>query len=156
MMTKNWSLPWNGGCRCGRLAIRVTAAPILTMACHCRGCQRMSASAYSLTAMFPSSAFAVTQGQTEIGGLHGEHRHFFCSYCKSWVFTRPNGVDQFVNVRPTMFEDVTWFEPFVETYVSEKLPWAVTPAQRSFDLFPAMTDYAALVAAYSAHVSAQN
>src|ERR1700748_3221529 len=64
------SLPWGGGCRCERVRIRVAAMPILTMACHCRGCQRMSASAYSLSAMFPSSGFEVTVGEPVIGGMH--------------------------------------------------------------------------------------
>jgi hypothetical protein len=113
----------------------------------------MSASAFSLTAMFPSNGFVVTDGEPTIGGLHGEHRHFFCSYCKSWVFTRPHGVDQFVNVRPTMFDDVSWFAPFIESYTCEKLPWATTPARHSFERFPAMTDYAGLVAEYAKHVA---
>jgi hypothetical protein len=113
----------------------------------------MSASAYSLTAMFPSDCFVVTEGEPVIGGVHGEHRHFFCSHCKSWVFTRPYGVDQFVNVRPTMFDDVSWFSPFVETYTSEKLPWAQTPERHSFEKFPAMTDYAELVADFAKHSS---
>jgi hypothetical protein len=109
----------------------------------------MSASAFSLTAMFPSDGFVVTEGEPVIGGLHGEHRHFHCAHCKSWVFTRPHGVDQFVNVRPTMFEDASWFVPFIETCTSEKLAWANTPARRSFEKFPAMTDFAALLGEFT-------
>jgi len=123
------------------------------MACHCKGCQRMSASAYSLTAMFPSSGFVVTGGEAVIGGLHGQHRHFFCPHCKSWVFTRPHGIDQFVNVRPTMFDDVSWYVPFIETYTSERLSWAATPARHSFEKFPAMADYARLAGEYALHGS---
>jgi len=113
----------------------------------------MSASAFSLTAMFPSEGFVVTEGEPAIGGLHGEHRHFFCAYCMSWLFTRPRGADQFVNIRPTMFDDVSWFAPFIESYTCEKLPWATTPARHSFDKFPARTDYAALVDEYAKHVA---
>jgi len=76
-VTIEWSLPWNGGCRCAKLRIRATAAPILTMTCHCKGCQRMSASAYSLSAMFPSNGFMVSEGEPVIGGIHGEHCHYF-------------------------------------------------------------------------------
>ncbi len=113
----------------------------------------MSASAFSLTAMFPSDGFVVTAGEPVTGGLHGEHHHFFCSYCKSWVFTRPHGVGQFVNVRPTMFNDSSWFVPFIESYTSEKLSWAAIPARHSFEKFPAKTDYPLLVAEYAKHVS---
>jgi hypothetical protein len=69
------------------------------------------------------------------------------------MFTRPHGVDQFINVRPTMFDDATWFVPFIETYMSEKLPWATTPARHSFEKFPQRADYARLVAEYAEHVS---
>jgi hypothetical protein len=55
----DWKLPWEGGCLCGEIRFRVSAPPLLTMACHCRGCQKLSASAYSLTIAVPSEGFAV-------------------------------------------------------------------------------------------------
>jgi hypothetical protein len=137
----DWKLPWEGGCRCGQVRLRITAPPLLTMACHCTGCQRMSASAYSLSAAIPSAGFEVTQGEPVIGGLHGEIRHHFCPHCMSWMFTRPPGMNRFVNLRPTMLDDPSWFSPFIETYTCEKLPWASTPAVHSFDKFPPFEDY---------------
>jgi hypothetical protein len=101
----------------------------------------MSASAYSLSAAIPSAGFEVTQGEPVIGGLHGEIRHHFCPHCMSWMFTRPPGMDWFVNVRPTMLDDTSWYWPFIETYTCEKLPWASTPAVHSFEKFPAFDDY---------------
>jgi hypothetical protein len=129
----------------------IKAPPIMTAACHCTGCQRMSASAYSLTAMVPSTGFEVTCGEPVIGGLHGSIRHFFCPHCKSWMFTRPHGFEQFVNVRPTMLKDPSWFVPFIETYTSEKLPWASTPAVYSFAKFPAMEEFGALMTEFARH-----
>jgi hypothetical protein len=83
------TLPMEGGCRCGKLRFRICAPPILTMACHCTGCQKMSASAYSLSVAVPSDGFEVIQGEPVIGGLHGDQsRHHHCDWCKSWVFTR--------------------------------------------------------------------
>src|SRR3954465_14679498 len=100
------TLPMEGGCRCDRVRIRVTTSPLVTMACHCNGCQRMSSSAFSLTAMFFSDAFEVTQGEPVIGGIHGsEAHHFFCAYCMTWMFTRPVLAPKVVNVRPTMFDE---------------------------------------------------
>lgn len=148
------SLPWEGGCRCGQVRFKVTAAPILTMACHCTGCQRMSASAFSLSAAIPSEGFTVTAGEPVIGGLHGADRHHFCPHCMSWMFTRPGGMDWFVNLRPTMLDEPSWFVPFIETYTSEKLPWATTPAVHSFETFPAFEAYEGLSAAYMAQAGA--
>ena len=146
-------LPMDGGCRCGGVRLRITAPPLLTMACHCRGCQKMTASAYSLSAAIPAAGFAVTQGEPVIGGLRGaQAHHYHCPHCMSWMFTRAEGMDAFVNVRPTMLDDARWFAPFIETYVSERLPWAATSAVHSFPEFPNVDDYPALIQAYAAWV----
>ena len=142
-------LPVEGGCRCGQVRIRVSAPPLLAMACHCTGCQRMSSSAYSLSAAIPAEGFAVIQGEPVAGGLHGASRHMFCPHCMSWMFTRPEGLDWFVNVRPTMLDDPKWFAPFVETWTSEKLPWATTPAVHSYEQLPAMDAYEGLIGEYA-------
>jgi hypothetical protein len=147
----DWKLPWDGGCRCGQVRFRVSAAPLLTMACHCRGCQRMSASAYSLSVAIPTEGFAVTQGEPVIGGLHGATRHFFCPHCMSWMFTRPEGADQFINVRATLLDDASWVAPFIETWTQTRLPGAVTNAAFSYEAFPPIEDYMKLMDEYAKH-----
>lgn len=141
----DWNLPWEAGCRCGQVRLKISAPPLITMACHCTGCQRMTASAFSLSVLLPLSGFEVTQGETVIGGLHGSPVHHFCPHCMSWIFTRFDEASPLVNLRATMLDDATWFEPFIESYTSEKLPWAVTPAAHSFPKFPTMEDYPALM-----------
>ncbi|MES2724680.1 MAG: GFA family protein [Pseudomonadota bacterium] len=142
-------LPWEGGCRCGQVRFKVSAPPILTMACHCTGCQKMTSSAFSLSAAVPSAGFEVTAGEPVIGGLHGaEVHHYFCPHCMSWMFTRAEGMDWFVNVRTPMLDGGVDLPPFLETFTSEKLPWATTPAEHSFAEFPPMETYQALTKAY--------
>ena len=144
----DWHLPWEGGCRCGGVRLKISAPPLISMACHCTGCQRMTASAFSLSLLVSDEGFSVTKGEPVIGGLHGPTRHYFCLYCMSWLFTRPEGLS-LVNVRATMLDDARWFEPFIETYTSEKLPWVSTPAMHSFAVFPSMEDYPALMKDYA-------
>jgi hypothetical protein len=148
---KDWKLPLTGGCRCDRVRFRVTATPLLASACHCSGCQRMTGSAYSLTLTLPTQGFEVTQGEPVIGGLHGPVKHLFCDHCKSWMFTRPDVIDSFVNVRATMLDDRSWFVPFVETWTSEKLPWAATGAVHSFETQPSFDLYAKLAEDFAAN-----
>lgn len=145
-----WRLPWDGGCRCNEVRIRVTAPPLVTMACHCTGCQRMSASAFSLSVLLLADSFTVTAGEPVIGGLHGPTRHFFCPRCKSWMFTRPEGMDHLVNLRPSMLDEHAWFVPFIETFTGEKLPWATTAAAHSFEAFPDPGQYPALLEEFAA------
>ena len=145
-------MPWEGGCRCGQVRLRISAPPLLTMACHCTGCQRMTASAFSLSAAIPAEGFSVTAGEPVIGGLHGASRHYFCPYCMSWMFTRPKGMEWFVNLRPTMLDDPRGLPPFIETWTREKLPWATTPAIHSFETVPAFDDYEGLTKEYASAV----
>ncbi len=144
------ALPIEGGCRCGRIRFAITMPPLLTMACHCTGCQKMTASAFSLSVAVPVDGFALLAGAPVIGGLHDDQlRHQHCDWCKSWVFTRIPGAP-FVNVRATMLDDPAPWEPYIETQTAEKLSWAVTPAAHRFERFPPMEDFPALIAEYQA------
>ncbi|WP_448955648.1 GFA family protein [Labrys neptuniae] len=144
-----------GSCRCGQVEFEVTAAPLMTMACHCRGCQKLTGSAFSLNAAIPAEGFRVTSGEPVIGGLHGPSRHYFCPHCKSWLFTRPEGLDFFVNIRPTMLAEGLWTESFIETCTAEKLPWATTSARHSYAEYPAAELYQPLMAEFAAHMASQ-
>ena len=127
---------------------------MLTVACHCSGCQHMSASAFSLSIAVPTSGLSVFQGETVIGGVHGDQsKHHHCNWCKSWLFTEILPDQGFVNVRPSVLDEHQWFEPFIETQTAEKLPWARTPARHSFPRFPAIEAYQGLITEYAATAS---
>ncbi|WP_428688474.1 GFA family protein [Roseibium sp.] len=144
------SFPVEGACRCGNTRFEISSAPLITSACHCRGCQRMSSSAYSLTAIMPAPAFKVVAGNPVKGGAQGpDANHYFCPDCKTWMFTRIPGFDQIVNVRSTLLDDLSWTEPYMETMTSEKLPWARTPAKRSYEKFPEMDEFQGLMADFA-------
>jgi hypothetical protein len=148
-MNNDVNLPRQGGCRCGQVRFKLSVPPFLTLACHCTGCQRMTSSAFSLGAAFPSQSFEITQGNPVIGGLHGSTRHFFCPHCMSWMFTWPE-VGDFVNVRATLLDDPSGYVPFIETCTSEKLPWAMTPASHRFERFPEVSAFQGLMERYAA------
>jgi len=145
-----WKLPWEGGCRCGAVRIQISAPPLLTGVCHCTGCQKMSASAFSLTVSVPSEGFAVTAGSPVIGGLRGpDSHHHHCDACKSWMFTTVEGLDFFVNVRASMLDHHDWVVPFIETWTSEKMRWAETGAPHSFETVPELPAFQPLIEAFA-------
>ena len=141
-------LPILGSCRCGEVQMRISALPILSMACHCKGCQKMSASAYSLSAAIPTSGFDLIQGEPVIGGMRDPGlKHHFCPQCMSWLFTR--FAPEFVNVRTTMFNGLSSLPPFIETWTKAKLPWVTMPALRSYDQFPPVEAFESLTAEFA-------
>lgn len=129
--------------------MKVKGRPLMTMACHCKGCQRMTASAFSLSALFPEQTVEIAGLEPVIGGMHGELRHHFCPHCLSWIFTRAEMLGPLINIRATMLDGAADLPPFIETCVSEKLPWVSLPANHSFEKFPAMEDFPKLIAEFA-------
>ncbi len=145
----DWKLPWSASCLCGQVKMRITAPPMVAMACHCRACQKLSSSAYSLTLLLPLDGLEHVEGEPVIGGMHrAELHHSFCPHCKAWLFSRPKDMP-FVNFRPTMLEDASWVQPYVESCVEDRLPGAVSGAKHSYEGFPPPEDYAKLMAGFA-------
>ncbi|WP_270919491.1 GFA family protein [Parasedimentitalea psychrophila] len=128
--------PFEGSCLCGSVQVSAVALPLLTLACHCRDCQRLSASAYSLTTMFPRDSFSCT-GELITGGLGSSRRtHYFCKSCLNFVYSQIAAADQRINLRTSVLNDATSFKPFVELMTDEKMSWADVPAVHSFCRYP--------------------
>ncbi|MEP1520763.1 GFA family protein [Ascidiaceihabitans sp.] len=128
--------PLTGACLCGAVQVTVTAPPLLTLACHCGGCKKLTASAFSLTTMVPKDGFACT-GDVIKGGLQqGGRHHYFCKSCLNFVFSEIEGAEFCVNLRTSVLDDAASFPPFVEVMVDQKLSWVDVQAQHSFDALP--------------------
>jgi len=140
----------SGTCRCGSVTIAAAGPPLITMACHCRECQRMTGSAFSLSSLYPTDHFQVTAGEPVPCKVGAQTTHYFCPQCHSWLYSQPVGMEQLVNIRATLLDDAAGFRPFMEVYTSEKLPWVNLPASHSFEKFPPMDAYPALLAAFAA------
>jgi hypothetical protein len=129
-----------GSCLCGAVSVEASALPLLTLACHCRDCQKFSASAFSLTAMFLKKSFSHS-GELQKGGLHSEQReHYFCSSCKNFIFSRLKTAPERINLRISILDDAASFPPFVELMTDEKVEWANLPVSHSYALFPKTLD----------------
>ncbi|MEO9517584.1 GFA family protein [Shimia sp.] len=132
--------PFEGACLCGSVQVKVTAAPLLTFACHCRDCQKLCSSAFSLSVMFPSDDVHCS-GELITGGLGSNGRtHYFCKSCLNFVYSQIDGAEHRINLRTSVLLDAASFEPFVELMTDEKLPWTSVPATHSFSQVPTSLD----------------
>jgi hypothetical protein len=145
-----WKLPWQASCLCGEIQMQVTAPPMVTMACHCRGCQKLTSGPYSLSMLLPAGGFEVVSGEPVLGALKGENQHFYCPSCKTWLFTRPAGMD-LVNLRSVLLDDASWVAPIMETGTAARLSFAQTGAEFSFEGFPDPSEYPVIMQAFADH-----
>ena len=54
-----------GGCQCGALRYESAGEPIALYVCHCRECQKQSASAFGISVIVPVDAFDLKQGRLD-------------------------------------------------------------------------------------------
>lgn len=135
-----YSLPLIGSCMCGAVQVEVTAPPLLTLACHCRDCQKLTASAFSMTTMFPRAAFSCS-GELITGALGTPgRRHYFCKSCLNFIYSDIGEDNPRINLRTSLLDQAAAFAPYVELMTDQKLPWATTTALRSFSGFPQTAD----------------
>ena len=109
----------------------------------------MTGGAYSLSSLYPAERFEVTHGETVRGGMKSGPDHQFCGECLSWMFTVPQGLEGFVNVRSVMFENAADHRPYVEMCRRESLAGAASGAARSYEGFPPEDEFAELISAYA-------
>ncbi len=53
-------LPQTGGCQCGKIRYEIGEAPQLVYTCHCRDCQRLTSSAFSLGIVVSEAGFRMS------------------------------------------------------------------------------------------------
>ena len=60
---------FQGGCYCGALRYRVSAAPVLKAECHCRACQHISGGGPNYFMLIPPEGFAYVEGEGLMMGI---------------------------------------------------------------------------------------
>ena len=91
-------------------------------------------------------------GMVDAAGKHLKYGDIITNGTKSAriIGTPIIGIDDFVNVRPSLFDDPRLSLPFIETMTAEKLFWAETPARYSYAGFPSVEDFQRLVEEFAA------
>jgi hypothetical protein len=110
----------------------------------------MTGGAYSLSSLYPVERFTLVEGKTVRGGMKSGPNHQFCPDCMSWMYTVPQGLEAFVNVRSAMFNDAAEHRPYLDVFRGEALPGVISGAPRSFEAAPQDNEFPELMADYAA------
>jgi hypothetical protein len=70
-----------GGCQCGAVRYRLTAAPTGASICHCRMCQKATGSPYGAYAPMAREALVFTRGAVKIFRSSEIAERGFCAEC---------------------------------------------------------------------------
>ena len=120
-------LPANGACQCGNVTYRVTEEPLVTVACHCLDCQKLSTAAFSMTMMLRRTGFELTGGDmnswerpTEAGGTA---ICWFCPICSNRIYHENPAMPEFIRLKPGTLEDRSALVPQAHVWACREQPW---------------------------------
>ena len=145
--------PHRGGCLCGAVRYAYNAAPLATVACHCRDCQKLSGATNLLTVYADSAAFHHEQGEVaryrKRGDSGREAEYVRCASCGTRLWHQPLATPQWIMIAAGTLDDPGWIMPAAHIWVSRAAPSANIPAGvYACDKGPA--DRAELIAAFRA------
>ncbi|MCG8614522.1 MAG: GFA family protein [Pseudomonadales bacterium] len=136
-----------GGCLCGAVRYECSAAPIVSLVCHCRDCQKSSGAPMVAVLFVPRESVSI-QGvlkQFSSPGSSGKltERHF-CGECGSSVFGVAGAMPQFMAICSGSLDDSSWVKPQAQCWTARKQNWldAISSGQDSaesmmtFDTIP--------------------
>jgi hypothetical protein len=70
-----------GGCFCGAVRLRITAAPACVYCCHCPICRKQSGGPHLTVAVVPGDGFVFTRGEAAAFEAAPGHERLFCRAC---------------------------------------------------------------------------
>ena len=111
---------------------RYDAAPLATVACHCRDCQRLTGATNLLTIYAESAAFHHEQGELaryrKRGDSGREADYFRCAQCGTRLWHQPLATAQWTMIAAGTLDDASWVVPAAHIWVSRAAPSACVPA----------------------------
>ncbi len=147
------ALPLDGGCQCGALRYRVSAAPLMVYNCHCTNCQKIGGGAFSTPVTILESSFAFTAGTprtVEWTSDAGNLRYgWFCGSCGSRIAHGQKPGGGVLSLRGGTLDDTSWVEPVGDIWVRSAQPWVTFPPKRLTEK-QQPADYAPFIAAFRA------
>jgi hypothetical protein len=115
-----------GGCQCGAVRYELDGPMARAYACHCRDCQKQSASAFSLSipivrsALRMSGALASFDKASDSGAVT---TCWFCPTCGSRLFHTSSRTPAAATLKAGTLDDATAITPAAHLWVSRKQSW---------------------------------
>jgi hypothetical protein len=125
-----------GRCQCGAVSYEISAEPEALYVCHCRECQRQSASAFGISLIVPATAFRIREGQINTWTRPTDSGHtltcMFCPACGTRLWHADPDSDR-ISVKGGTLDVPPDLTHAVHIWTARKLPGVFIPAgARSF------------------------
>ncbi|KKD01747.1 lipoprotein [Photobacterium halotolerans] len=122
--------PIHGACQCGGVTYTLLAPPAMVVACHCKECQKLSTSAFSITAMVDAKdvvfkgVMADWSRPADSGNISAAK---FCPTCGNRIYHFNPEQPDAIKLKPSNLSDTRVIQPTAHAWVSEKQDWFSIP-----------------------------
>lgn len=120
-----------GGCQCGAIRYESAGDPVALYVCHCRECQRQSASAFGMSLEVLRDGLRVTRGRPEFWSRAADSGRriacAFCAQCGSRLWHQREGEPATVTVKAGSLDQPVDFSTAIHIWTSRKLPGLAIP-----------------------------
>ncbi len=121
-------LPLTGGCLCGKVRYKISAAPVGTAICHCRTCQKAVGAPHFAALFVPADSLQITGEFTEYASIADSGNTMYRSFCPACGTSLFGRNSKFTEVRPVSavtLDDPSDYKPEKDMWVSSAQPWDV-------------------------------
>ncbi len=121
-----------GQCQCGAICYESKGEPCSIYICHCKECQRQSASAFGISLDVPQTGFRVTQGTPNYWSRTADSgKTLKCAFCPScgsrlWHETQFNSAT--LSIKAGSLDEPLDVSNAIHVWVKRKLPGIIIPA----------------------------
>jgi hypothetical protein len=112
-----------GGCLCGGVRYRITAAPVEAVYCHCRMCQRAHGAPLVAWLTVPFDGFAITTGEPVAYQSSAKAARHFCGSCGTPLTWRKTDNPGLVDISIASLDRPELVAPTLHLWTSSQLAW---------------------------------
>lgn len=124
--------PVTGTCQCGQVQYKVAAPPVMTVICHCIDCQKLSASAFSMSMMLNRDDFEILQGELKIwnrpAASGNTARCYFCPDCGNRIYHENPDRPEVIRLKPGTLDDTSIIKPTMHCWTKRAQDWVELPS----------------------------
>ena len=121
-----------GGCQCGRCRYEIAGPPVALYVCHCRECQKQSASAFGISVIVNSADLRLRSGNPHRWSRPTDSGKvldcWFCPDCGARLWHGDKARDATVSVKGGSLDQPLDLGKAVHIWTTRKLPGVVIPA----------------------------
>jgi hypothetical protein len=122
--------PQTGGCQRGKIRYTITEIPQLIYTCHCRDCQRLTSTPFSMATIVTDKGFRLAKDEPRSLLSHADSgrtkTRWVCPDCGSWICSGSRPDDR-RGVQSGTLDNTSWLRPTTHVWTRSKQPWITLP-----------------------------